>query len=239
MLVHCIYCTRLPRAHMTCGRDRSAERDSRCAMMISVPIEGDDGSPPPGGASPAIRAVLSRTVVAALPTLPPEQHTEILARASAEVLERARRSFPLAWLPMADHMHICDTIFDVVQRDAFLDLWGATFQTSMRSPMLRGIFGVITRMSDEPAATLLRNASRLYGHITRDIGTFEVHFDGHRSARAHIVGWPSALFDFEVWLAGTEASVRAALHGVGVLGATIKVEERAPKQGLGTYRVLW
>lgn len=208
-------------------------------MMISVSSEGNDGSPPPGGASPAIRAVLARTMVAALPTLPPEQRTAIVARASAEVLERARRSFPLAWLPMVDHMHICDIIFDVVQRDAFIDLWGATFQTSMRSPMLRGIFGVITRVSEDPAAALLRNTPRLYSHITRDIGTFEVHFDGNRSARAHVMGWPSASFDFEVWLAGTEASVRAALHGVGVLGATIEVEERAPKQGLGTHRVLW
>lgn len=178
-------------------------------------------------------------MIAALSSLQPEQHAAILARASGEVLDRARRSFSLTWFPMVDHMHVCDVIYDVLGRDAFVDLLDAGFEASIRAPMLRGIFGAITRVSEEPVATLLRNAPRLYSHVTRDIGTLQVDFDSSRSARLDVVGWPSASFDFEVWLAGTEGCVRAALHSVGALDATLEVETRAPERGFGTYRVLW
>lgn len=181
----------------------------------------------------------TRTVVAALSGLPPAHHAAIVARASSVVLDRARGSFPLVWFPMADHMHICEIVYDVVGRDAFMDLLGEAFETAMRTPMLRGIFGLITRVSESPVATLLRNAPRLYSYVTRAVGTLEGQLDGPGSARLEVRGWPSAEFDFEVWLAGTEANVRTALHGIGATDATIEVEERAPEQGFGAYRVCW
>lgn len=181
----------------------------------------------------------TRTVVAALTGLPPAHHAAILARASGDVLDRARRSFPLVWFPMADHMHICEIIYEIVGRDAFMDLLGGAFETAIRTPMLRGIFGLITRVSESPVATLLRNAPRLYSHVTRAVGTLEGQVDAPGSARLEVRGWPSADFDFEVWLAGTEANVRTALHGVGAVDATIEVEQRGPERGFGAYRIRW
>jgi len=201
--------------------------------------DDDDGRARRRGASPAIRAIQTRTLVESLPRLPPAQRERIASRASPSLLERARRSFAMAWFPMADHMNFCVVVDDVVGREAFVALQREAFASAIQTPMLRGIFGMLSRVSDDSVATLLRNAPRLYGHVTRDIGRLEVTGDGPGRATLELSGWPSELFDFDVWLVGTQACIDTALLGVGALGTTLELDQCVPERGFAIYRVRW
>jgi hypothetical protein len=199
-----------------------------------------DTEPRRAGGKPAIRAVQTRALVDLVAGLSTTQRNEVIARARPEVLERARRSFALAWFPMEEHMHVCGIVYDVVGGAEFRDLFRRTFAASMQTPMLRGIFGMIRRVADDPGATLLRNAPRIYDHMTRDVGELVAKVQDRGQGPIEMRGWPSSRWDFEVWLVGTLACIEGALIGVG-LGATtqVTVELRDAPRGFGIYRVRW
>jgi hypothetical protein len=199
-------------------------------------VDQDDERLGPG---PAIRAIQTRTIIEAMENLPTSQLDAIVARASPQLIERARRSFALAWLPIDPHMQLCEVIYDVVGRDAFMTLQGEAFAVALQTPMLRGILRMIGRVSDDAVALLLRNAPRLYGHVTRDVGHLEGRVAAKGSGTIDVTGWPAGAGDFEVWLVGTQACIRGSLDVIGATAASLELERSEPARGFGRLRVRW
>lgn len=172
--------------------------------------------------------------------LPSALRDEVVARTRSGVLDRARESFGLAWFPMDDHMHVCGVVDEVIGTAEFRELFRRTFAAAMETAMLRGIFGMIRRVADDPGATLLRNAPRIYGYVTRGVGELVANVEGRGNGTIELRGWPSAQWDYELWLTGTWACIEGALIGVG-LGASVDVtvELRDARRGFGIYRVRW
>lgn len=165
--------------------------------------------------------------------------TRITAACDPALVERASRSFALTWLPIGDHMHLCNAIFDVLGAQAFVDLCCNAFAKTIQSPMLQGVFGALRRLGGDPAASLIRSAPRIYEHITRDIGTMSSHIERPGTAVIEIHDYPPD-HRFEVWLAGTLACVQAGMHAVTVAGEVdVSVESADLTTGNGTYRIHW
>lgn len=157
-----------------------------------------------------------------------------------DVLERARSSFALAWFPMADHMHLCDVVYDLVGRAGFVALFRRAFATTIQTPMLGGLFGMIGRMSDDPVVALLRNVPRLYHHMTRDVGTVTAEFPGPNDARLQVHDYPAHVHRFDVWLAGTEACILGGISGIDPDAIpAVAIEHQDESRGRGVYRVRW
>jgi len=192
------------------------------------------------GPRPAIRAVQTRALVEMLTELSPSQRATVLERLRPDVLDRARRGFGLAWFPMADHMHFSDVVYEVVGRETFRELFGRAFETSMQTAVLRGIFEMIRRVADDPGATLMRNAPRIYAHVTRDVGELVAKVEGRGHGVVEMHGWPSSQWNYEVWLTGTQACIEGALHSVGLgASARVDVELRDEPNGSCVYRAQW
>lgn len=170
----------------------------------------------------------------------PKIWAQIVAACRPDILERAQSSFALTWFPMADHMHLCDAIYDIVGRDGFVALFGQAFETTIQTPMLGGLFGMIRRMTSDPVVALVRNVPRLYHHITRDVGSMSVHFPSANHARLEMRDYPAHVHRFEVWLAGTEACILGGIAGVAPdVVPDVTIEQHDSATGTGVYRVRW
>lgn len=164
----------------------------------------------------------------------------MVAACRPDVLERARSGFALAWFPMADHMHLCDVLYGIVGRAGFVALFRQAFATTIHTPMLGGLFGMIRRVSDDPVLPLLRNVPRLYHHITRDVGTMTAEFPGPKEARLQVHDYPAHVHRFDVWLAGTEACILGGISGVAPDAMpVIAIEHQDDGRGCGVYRLRW
>lgn len=165
---------------------------------------------------------------------------EFVAKSRPDVLERARTSFALTWIPMADHMHLCDVIYDIIGREAFVALFAQAFAATIQTPMLGGLFGMIRRMTSDPVVALLRNVPRLYHHITRDVGSVSASFPSATEGRLELRDYPAATHRFEVWLAGTEACIYGGIRGIDPSAVPhVDITERDDTTGSGVYRVRW
>lgn len=195
---------------------------------------------PEVGSRPAIRAIQTQNLLRLSRDLPAEQLAAFEQRVDGSTVESALSARPMSWVAMGEHMHLCEALWALVGRDPFVDLFRATFVRSMSNPMLQGIFGLIRKVSPNSVAMLLRNASRIYGHVTRDVGQLRYSPGEDRGGVLTMSGWPSAQFDFDCWLDGTRGAVLGALEGVGArASAEVAIEDRDEAAGLATYRVRW
>ncbi len=193
-----------------------------------------------GTRAPAIRAVQTRTLVTLAAALPSELREAFVRRAGDEALQDASRRFALAWFPMAEHMRLCSALFDVVGRDRFLMMFRDTFQATIETPMLRGFFSMLRRMSDDSGAALLRNAPRIYSYVTRDAGKLRHLARGPGDGVVELHDWPSREFAYEVWVTGTQGCILGALRGAG-LGDSVEVTvvDHNERAGFAAYQVRW
>lgn len=186
---------------------------------------------------PAVRAVQTRLMVAFADELPAEDRAAFVGAVRPATLDRAHRAFGLAWFPLEEHMHLCVELDRVIGPERFRLLMCDTFRRAMDTPMLHGMFGMMRRVSEDPVGTLLRNAARLYGYVTRDVGSMQHVPIGPGEGRVDLEGWPVA-FDFEVWTIGTAGCIEGAILGLGASG-TVERSRIDPRAGTASYAVRW
>lgn len=190
---------------------------------------------------PAIRAVQTRLMVEFVAEGSGDELARFVAAVRPATLERARHSFALSWFPMDEHMHLCAGVHGVIGSDRFRGLMRDTFHRALETPMLRGVFAMMRRVADDPMTTLLRNAARLYGHVTRDVGSLEyVRAQGGQDtdARLEMTGWPERHFDIDVWTTGVVGCIEGAILGMHA-SATVTQERLDAAAGAASFRVRW
>lgn len=186
---------------------------------------------------PAVRAVQTRLMVVFADELPAEERARFVGAVRPATLDRAHRAFGLSWFPMAEHMHLCVELHRVIGPERFRQLMRDTFRRAMDTPMLHGMFGMMRRVSDDPVGTLLRNAARLYGYVTRDVGSVQHVALGAGEGRIELEGWPVA-FAFEVWAVGVAGCIEGAILGLGASG-TVELLRMDARTGAASFAVRW
>jgi hypothetical protein len=169
--------------------------------------------------------------------LPAEERTRFVGAVRPATLDRAHRAFGLAWFSMAEHMHMSVELHRVIGPQRFRRLMRDTFRRALDTPMLHGMFGMMRRVSDDPVETLLRNAARLYGYVTRDVGSLQHVALGTGQGRIDLEGWP-AEFDFEVWAIGVARCIEGAILGLGATG-TVELLRMDARTGAAGFAVRW
>ncbi len=189
---------------------------------------------------PAIRAVQTQNLLRLVGDLPVPVQQEYAAVADPQLVAEVTGLRTMSWVPMEHHMPLCEALYAIVGRERFVDLFRLTFVESVSKPLLQGIFGLMRKVSPNSVPMLLRNASRIYGHVTRDVGAMTYASAGAGQALLTIEGWPSHRFDFDCWIDGTHGTVLGALEGIGARDqAEVTVEQREAAKGTAAYRVRW
>jgi len=189
--------------------------------------------------SPSIRAIQTQNLLRLLEKLPPEEMLAFEQRIDHEIVGRCRAYRSMAWVPMAEHMHLCVALREVTGRERFIDLFRETFQASMRNPLLRGLFRLINTMSSDSVTMLFKNSLRIYGYVTRDVGVLRYERLEERDAVLVLSEYPPD-HDMPCWVDGTHGSIMGAMQGVGAGDETsVVVEELDEVSGKAVYRLRW
>jgi hypothetical protein len=177
-----------------------------------------------------MRAVQTRQMVAFADKLPAEERMRFVGAVRPATLDRAHRTFGLAWFSMAEHMHLSVELHRVIGPQRFRRLMCDTFRRAMDTPMLHGMFGMMRRVSDDPVETLLR-------YVTRDVGSMQHVPLGTGQGRIDLQGWP-AEFDLEVWAIGVAGCIEGAILGLGATG-TVELLRMDARTGAAGFAVRW
>ncbi len=195
----------------------------------------DDSTP----TRPAIRAVQPRSLVASLDeALTPSEHAELMRRLDDELLKQLRATLKLSWFPLDAHMRLSTTILDLMGAERFVTLFRRTFERSLQTSMLRGLFETLRRLSGDPVHTTLKHSPRVYSYVVRDAGSMRYTPDGGRAALVTVEDWP-VQFSTECWMLGTQGCLIAVMAAVSDQPTELSVVSFDETTGRIEYRATW
>ncbi len=188
-----------------------------------------------------MRAVHAASILRGAEELEPEAYAAFEGRVTTRRIEAVRALRGMAWVDMEDHMALSDALRDIIGPAHFRDLFRQGFHRTLEHPLLGGIVGLIRAFPERSMPLMLRNASRLYGHITRSVGDLTCEEVGGEHATLRMTGWPSERFSFECWLDGMQGVIFGAGEAFAPARAVVAVEvaETDATRGDATFDVSW
>lgn len=186
---------------------------------------------------PQIRALLTQSIAATLPTLAEGKRAEIVARVGGGLLAELDAQFPVAWGPMSRHMCIADAIRDVAGPRELVRLFRASMLQSWDRPLLRGIVKTSMDILGASPLSLVRQCERTYLHITQGLGGLRGEGSG-TSAHMSLRGFPSKRYRFECYVDGLQGSLESIFPLFRVQG-TVTVADLDEARGDVNYEMRW
>lgn len=189
----------------------------------------------------AMRAVHAASILRGAEDLVPEAYVEFERRVTSRRIEAVRALRGMEWVAMEDHMALSDALRDIIGPDRFRDLFRRGFRHTLDHPLLQGMVGLLRAFPERSVPLMLRNSARLYGHITRSVGTLACEGVGVDHATLRMTGWPSDRFSFECWLDGMQGVILGAAEAFAPEHDRVVVEvvDTDAQRGDATFGVWW
>jgi len=184
-----------------------------------------------------IRALQSKSLLAAVRTLAPASRDRILVEAGSALTADVDAALAISWLDMDKHMRLSDVVRDVIGPAENVAVWRSAMTRTFRHPLLEGFSRLATRLFGASPLSLLRHTGRIYAHLTMDLG--EAGFEPGptpETSRVWLRGFPAHRYRFICYEEGVMGCIESAFDVCRAAGR-VTVESRDAASGSVSYQV--
>jgi hypothetical protein len=175
---------------------------------------------------PALRARWTQVLFDMVDRLTPDEQASFEERVGRTKMEYLRGSDSLAWVPIEDHLHVLQSLYDLVGPREFVAYVRSAGGDALRSPFLRTV--AVTGVKVFGRAALLRVLPRAWRLSMRSCGRLIVERDADQgTSRIIIREMPKQLEGNTQWRLAFAATLASTLDLGGYIGS-VRVDE-------GTY----
>lgn len=188
---------------------------------------------------PMIRSAMPQALLRATEDLSTPERQGIRARLGEERIDEIQQNLPLSWTHMDMHMALSDAVRDVVGPERNVALWRATMTAMWSRPLLKGFVDGVSKVFGLDPPALFKQVPRLYGHLTRELGSCTYAADPAGDAGSVTLrGFPEKRYRFICFIEGLQGCAESALVLTRFTG-TVTVAARDDALGLARYDVRW
>jgi len=125
---------------------------------------------------------------------------------------------PLLWLPMELHMRLSDALRDTVGAERNRRIWRSTMDASYDRPILHGFVSAAVDLFGVTPASLFRQTSRIYSHLTQGLGDLAFEATGSTSGRVILRGFPASDYRFICYVEGLAGCLESTISVTRAIG---------------------
>lgn len=191
-----------------------------------------------------IRGVLSKALLAEVRRGDPPRAERVLAEVDPAHVAEIDDCLPVGFVSMESHMALSDAVREELGSEGNVEIWTRVMEAAFARPILRGFLRLSVDLFAGGPGALLRQGDRIYGLLTRGLGSLHSRSDQDWAQRRELElvlrSFPAESYRFITYVEGLQGCLLAALRtaGAGSRGA-VEVTEVQDEHGLVRYAVRW
>lgn len=185
-----------------------------------------------------MRAAMSQSLLGKVKRLPPRERDQILARTGPAALDAVTAPLPVAWIAGDHHMSLANAVHGVLGPKRNVEIWRAAMTDTFQRPFLRGFVRVTTGLLGLRPSSLLKHATSVYEHVTRNLGRLSYEPNTDHEGVIELSDFPVGRFEFKSYNDGMLGCVEATLTMCNVRGDVQQIAEDV-ERGSVRWRISW